>query len=64
MNDWRLWAILAISLGSLFYSVISNYAIRGNDLKHLKEAIICLEKKLLSRIERLENLFMNKGEQK
>ena len=64
MNDWRLWAILFITVGTLLYTIVSNYAIRGNELKHLKEAIQCLERKLLKRIERLENLFMNKGEPK
>ena len=62
MDDWRLWMILTVTVGTLLYTIISNYAIRGNDLKHLQESITCMEKKLLSRIERLENLFMNKGE--
>ena len=64
MNDWRLWVILIVTIGTLFYTVISNYAVRGNDLKHLKEAIADLKKELLKRIERIENLFINKGEPK
>jgi len=64
MNDWRLWAILFITVGTLLYTIVSNYAIRGNDLKHLKDAIIDLKKELLSRIERLEKRFFDKGEQK
>jgi len=62
MDSLKIWVILVVSIGTLLYTVISNYAIRGNDMKHLKEAIADLKKELLKRIERLENLFMNKGE--
>lgn len=56
MNDWRLWVILVISVGGLLYNIISNYAIRGNELKHIKEAIDAI----LVRLERLENVLINK----
>jgi len=62
MNPWIAWTILVVSLVTLGYNITSNYAIRGNELKHLKEAIKCLEEKLLKRIERLENMFLKKGE--
>ena len=62
MNDLKIWIILLVSMGTLVYTIISNYAIRGNDLKHLKEAIEKLEKCIMKRIERLEERFFNKGE--
>ena len=67
MDTWITLTILIISTISLLYSIASNYAIRGNDLKHLqegldglKEDMKCCERKLLSRIERLENIFLDK----
>lgn len=58
----RLWAILLVTIGILCYNIISNYAIRGNELHHLKEAIVDMEKRIMKRIERLEQRFFNKGE--
>lgn len=68
MGDWRLWAILILTVGGITYNVISHYAVRGNELKHLKEAIaqlkdeVCRDiKSVVKRIERLEDrLFNNK----
>ena len=62
MSDIKLWVILLVSIGSLCYTITANYAVRGNELKHLKEAIKSLEEKLLKRIERLEQKFFNKGD--
>ena len=66
-GDWKLWILLIITIVVQAYSAISTWAIRGNELKHLKEAVICFEKKLKEglekvekRIERLEDFFFNK----
>jgi len=70
VDDLRLWAILFTTLGALLYNVISNYAIRGNELKHLNDAIKSLEQRLsfeidqvLRRIERLENRILNRADE-
>lgn len=56
-----LGLVLLVSLATLLYSIIANYAIRGNDLKHLKQAIREMKEELVKRIERLENrIFENK----
>lgn len=60
-SHWLMISVLVVSLSTLVYTIISNYAIRGNDLKHLKEAITCMETKLLKRIERLEDIFIKGG---
>lgn len=64
-TDWRLWALLALAIVSLGYSIISTYAIRGNELLHLEKAMTAMQKqletgfnKLERRIERLENREM------
>ena len=62
MDNWRLWTILLVVVGTLCYNIVSNYAIRGNDLKHIKDALVALEKRIMKRIERLEQRFFNKGE--
>ena len=69
MSDIKLWVILLVSIGSLCYTIISTFAIRGNELKHIKSMVLHLEKMLneleqalLKRIERLEQRFFNKGD--
>lgn len=66
MDDWRLWALLILSIGGIAYNVVTHYAIRGNELKHLGKAIAELKdtfcrdmKKLEKRIERIENRLFN-----
>lgn len=66
MDDWRLWALLVLTVGGIAYNIVSNYAIRGNELKHLREAIaqlrehLCKEiKGVMKRIERLEDRLFN-----
>jgi len=65
-TDWRLWAILAIAIASLAYNIVSSYAIRGNELKHITTDISTIHKKLdvgfarlERRIERLEDREMS-----
>ena len=59
-RDIKGWVILAICLASLFATLISNWAIRGNDLKHLEEKV----DDILTRVVRIENVYINKGESK
>ncbi len=57
-KDWRIWLLMLVTMATLAYTVISSYAIRGNDLKHIQDDITKIEK----RLERIEGLFMTKGE--
>ena len=38
-TDWRLWAILTITLLGIAYNVFANVGIWQNELLHLKESI-------------------------
>ena len=62
MNDIRIWIIMFVSVGGIVATLIGNYAIRGNDLKHLKELIIAMEERIMERIKRLEQKYFDKGE--
>jgi hypothetical protein len=54
LREWVMVGVFCISVLTLAYTIISTSAIRGNDLKHISETL----KDIVSRIERLENLFM------
>jgi len=58
-GDLRLWVIMAISLAGLIYNIVSGYAIRGNELKHINQTL----NDVRSRVERIENMFL-KGDLK
>lgn len=59
-RDIKSWVILILCVVSICATLISTWAIRGNDMKHLDEKM----DNLLVRVERIENLFLSKGEQK
>jgi len=60
-NSW-LWmagvfGVFAVSCATLIYTIISTYAIRGNELHHIMEML----QDLKERVERLENIFIKGG---
>ncbi len=67
MENLHLWVITVISAGTLVYTVVSSYAVRGNELKHLHEMVASLKedfckdiKEVLKRVERIENFLFKK----
>lgn len=38
-GNLRLWIITIVSIGTLLVTVISNYAVLGNELKHIQNEI-------------------------
>jgi len=50
-SDWRLWIIIGLSVLGIFYQIISNYSIRGNEIKHIWMALTKIE----SRLEKIED---------
>lgn len=65
--NWEVNIAILICIAASVYNIISNHAIRGNDLKHLQESLDSMKesccvnmKKIESRIERIENLFLKK----
>jgi phosphotransferase system glucose/maltose/N-acetylglucosamine-specific IIC component len=57
-KDWKNWMILIVCIATLIYSIVANYAIRGNDLKHLDRKV----DDVITRVERIENILLRQGE--
>lgn len=56
-KDLIYYLTFSVTVVILIYNILSNYAIRGNELKHLSGKI----DDVIKRIERLENrIFENK----
>ena len=56
-RDVVLIGVFLISGASLVYTIISSYAIRGNDLKHIQDSINDMK----DRIVRIEDKIFNGG---
>ena len=50
-SDWRLWIIIGLSVLGIFYQIISNYSIRGNEIKHIWMTLTKIE----NRLEKIED---------
>lgn len=59
-QPWLILGIFGVSVSTLIYTIVSNYAIRGNDLKH----IIKILEDIVKRVERLEDIFIKGGKEK
>lgn len=53
LNGLAKWIALALILGGIAYDIINTRAMRANDIKHLQQADIRIEKKVDRIIEHL-----------
>lgn len=56
-NDWRLWALLAITIIAMFWNAVQNYAIKGNELKHLVQNLKQFQETVEKRLDRIEDFL-------
>ena len=47
-KEWRLWALLLITILGVLYQIFTSYAIYGNEIKHVWIALTKIEEKIES----------------